>query len=305
LKKGDAQMRCRRCGFEIQSNSQYCNNCGITVSNLQYGGYGSINVKNTPQKDNSKRIILIVSIAVVIALIVGALGAYLFLDKSPSKSRRNRDNDDGENTTSAQGVAAGDFSDSTVGDIISFGTYEQDNNTSNGKEAIEWIVLYDEGDRKLVISKYALDSLSFSTYSNSYTWDVSSIRQWLNNDFINASFSDAEKNMIATSYVIADSNPEYDTYTGEDTHDKVFLLSADEADEYFDSDSQRVCQPTVYTTEKGVDMIGEYCFWWLRTPGDYEAYICCVDSDGNVDCSGSLAVGSYTAVRPAMWINVK
>ena len=46
-----------------------------------------------------------------------------------------------------------------VGDIIVVGTYEQDNNTSNGKELIEWLVLAKENNRVLVISDKALDSV--------------------------------------------------------------------------------------------------------------------------------------------------
>ena len=45
----------------------------------------------------------------------------------------------------------------SVGDTITFGTYEQDNNTSNGKEAIEWTVLDKNGMSVLLISKQALD----------------------------------------------------------------------------------------------------------------------------------------------------
>lgn len=46
-----------------------------------------------------------------------------------------------------------------VGDIIVFGTYEQDNNISNGKENIKWLVLAKENNRVLVISDKALDSV--------------------------------------------------------------------------------------------------------------------------------------------------
>lgn len=47
--------------------------------------------------------------------------------------------------------------DKKVGHYVSFGKYEQDNNTSNGKEKIEWLVLEVKDGKALVISKYALD----------------------------------------------------------------------------------------------------------------------------------------------------
>jgi len=46
-----------------------------------------------------------------------------------------------------------------VGDIVYFGTYEQDNDTTNGKEDIKWLVLAKENNRVLVISDKALDSV--------------------------------------------------------------------------------------------------------------------------------------------------
>ena len=44
-----------------------------------------------------------------------------------------------------------------IGDVITFGKYEQDNKTSNGKEDIEWIILDRQGDKVLLISRMALD----------------------------------------------------------------------------------------------------------------------------------------------------
>ena len=57
-----------------------------------------------------------------------------------------------------------------VGDIITFGSYEQDNNTLNGKENIEWLVLAKEDDRILVTSKYALDCQQYNTEYTGVTW---------------------------------------------------------------------------------------------------------------------------------------
>lgn len=40
-----------------------------------------------------------------------------------------------------------------AGDYVFFGAYEQDNNTSNGKEDVEWLVLEVKDGKALVISK--------------------------------------------------------------------------------------------------------------------------------------------------------
>ena len=62
----------------------------------------------------------------------------------------------------AIGYAPDVLADAEVGDHVSFGTYEQDSDDSNGPEEIEWIVLKVEPDRVLLISKYALDRKTYS-----------------------------------------------------------------------------------------------------------------------------------------------
>lgn len=47
------------------------------------------------------------------------------------------------------------FADLAVHDTILFGTYEQDNDASNGREKIQWLVLEIEDNRALLISKDA------------------------------------------------------------------------------------------------------------------------------------------------------
>ena len=109
-----------------------------------------------------------------------------------------------------------------VGDIIVFGTYEQDNDTTNGKEDIEWLVLAKKGNRILVISDKALDRQPYNSSRTRVTWETCTFRNWLNNDFINAAFTAEERAMIPTVTVSADMNPEYDTNPGNATKDRVF-----------------------------------------------------------------------------------
>lgn len=71
-----------------------------------------------------------------------------------------------------------------VGDYVFFGAYEQDNNTANGKENIEWLVLEVKDGKALVTSKYALDCKPYNTSYTDVTWENCTLRRWLNNDFI-------------------------------------------------------------------------------------------------------------------------
>lgn len=192
-----------------------------------------------------------------------------------------------------------------VGKYITFGSYEQDNNLANGKEPIEWLVLEKKGGKALVISKHALDWQQYNTDFEEVTWETCTLRKWLNDEFINSAFTSSEKSRIPTVTVTADVNPSCDTDPGNDTQDRVFLLSIDEANEYFDSDEARKCTATHYAQERGVwqayDWIG--CAWWLRSPGNFQEFAA-NGYEGYVDSYGSSVSGSNIGVRPAMWITL-
>ncbi len=192
-----------------------------------------------------------------------------------------------------------------IGDYITFGRYEQDNNTSNGKEDIEWLVLDKKDGKALVISKYALDCQPYNTSYTDVTWETCTLRKWLNNTFLNAAFTDAEKSLIPTVTVSADKNPKYSTNPGNATQDKVFLLSITEVNEYFNSDSARQCKATAYAEAQGayVNSSNGNCWWWLRSPGYNQNYAALVLYDGYVYEFG-YTVFQFGAVRLALWIDL-
>ena len=194
----------------------------------------------------------------------------------------------------------------SVGDIITFGRYEQDNNIINGKEDIEWIVLAKEDNRILIISKYALDCRPYNTSYTDVTWETCTLRKWLNNNFINSAFTADEKAMIPTVTVSADKNPNYSTNPGNATQDQVFLLSITEENKYFSSDSARQCKATEYAVAGGayVNSDNGNCWWWLRSPGNDQDGAAGVDRDGDVIVYGNdVDIVNY-AVRPALWIDL-
>ena len=192
-----------------------------------------------------------------------------------------------------------------VGDYVFFGAYEQDNNTSNGQEYIEWLVLEVKGGKALVISKYALDCQPYNTSYTNVTWETCTLRKWLNNDFINAAFSADERTMIPTVTVSADKNPDYSTNPGNATQDQVFLLSITEVNKYFSSYSARQCKPTDYAVANGVwENDSGNCWWWLRSPGDRQNRAAGVDYVGYVFEYGFSVRYALDAVRPALWIDL-
>lgn len=199
-----------------------------------------------------------------------------------------------------------------AGDTVFFGSYEQDNNTSNGKEDIEWLVLAKEDDRLLVISQYALDCKPYNRERADVTWENCTLRKWLNGTFFSTVFSNKEKAMIPTVAVSADKNPYYNTNPGNATEDKVFLLSIAEVNKYFKNDEARMCAPTDYAKANGAYTSNTYikdgaaaCWWWLRSPCGKQSIAAEVVSSGFVHNGGDYVDNDGPCVRPAMWISLE
>ena len=200
--------------------------------------------------------------------------------------------------------------DTQNAEYIIFGSYEQDNDLSNGKEPIEWLVLDEKDGKKLVVSRYVLDALPYNDVDAEVTWDTCSLRNWLNDEFFYQAFTNDEQAKIVTVTVNSDANPEYNTEQGQDISNKVFLLSAEEAGKYFDSNSERVCEATSYALAQGVwtgnpNSTKRSCWWWLRSLGEDLYHAVYVVNYGYVvnrggDCDGCWDYG----VRPAMWIEL-
>ena len=199
-----------------------------------------------------------------------------------------------------------------VGSIVYFGSYEQDNDTSNGKEVIEWQVLEKKDNKILVISKYALDCVQYDSLFKDVTWETCALRKWLNEIFIDVAFNSDEQALIPEANVSADKNPEYSTNPGNATKDKIFLLSISEVNKYFSSDDERMCAATDYAKAQGAYISDDYtvggkeaCWWWLRSPGTLQDYAAYVGSDGSVFCYGDYVSSDDVGVRPALWISVE
>ena len=208
-----------------------------------------------------------------------------------------------------------DFSE--VGNIIRFGHYEQDNNLENGAEEIEWIVLDVQEGKSLLISKYGLDAKAYNTTRRSVTWELCTLRSWLNNDFLKTAFTAKEQSSILITTVDNSKGHGYSGYSGHrsdggnNTQDQIFLLSYREAfDLYFESYDARMCAPTDYAKSQGAYTFNGYKvdgrsagWWWLRSLGNYQYIASIVNTDGSRNSFNVY----YTigCVRPAFWINLE
>lgn len=188
-----------------------------------------------------------------------------------------------------------------VGDVLTFGQYEQDNNLENGQEAVEWIVLDHQKGILTMISRYALDVLPYHSEPVEVTWEDCDLRKWLNDDFYHTAFSDDDRSMFFSTQ---NENPVYfDEMDAEaSTDDLVYLLSVTEAEQYFKTDSERTAEMTVYAAEKGADAENGFASWWLRSPGYDLRNAAYIYSDGKVHQNGIYVFSTRDAVRPVIQI---
>ena len=205
-----------------------------------------------------------------------------------------------------------------VGDEVVLGSYEQ-NNVLTSKEPISWIVLDEDEDGFLLISKEVLDGKYFHESVEEVTWETSDIRKWLNEEFYTNAFAEEEKGIVRTSTVNADENPSYATNQGGDTEDKVFLLSAAQMLQYYPEPGSRPVNATEYAKAARVEISQKNgCASTLtRTMGGNGTF--CVVSAGNSgylmgigNLEGNLTNGQTGlpvkqyryGIRPAIWVSV-
>ena len=207
----------------------------------------------------------------------------------------------------------------SVGNYVEFGTYPQ---TESGDDAtaIEWLVLARDGNRALLLSRHGLDTQPYNEDYEDVTWEKCTLRTWLNDTFINKAFTEEEQSAILLTDVNNGQSQccnRWDTTGGNDTQDKVFLLSYAEANEYLDvtyenSDNMvsRIV-PTDYAKKQGAQASnskktadGEYAVgWWLRSPGNFQFRAAFVTSGGALYYD--FVRSSRIRVRPALWVNLE
>lgn len=179
---------------------------------------------------------------------------------------------------------------------ILFGAYEQDGNLGNGSESIQWIPLYEQDGKILLISRFILGYKEFNdtTIANATSWKNSTLRKWLNNDFLNSAFSSEEQKKIVTTDV---QDYKADNVLGDKTSDKVFLLNKDQAFTYFSSDFARSSTSTEYAKSQKIYVTDSY---WLINSYTSDLYKYLINSEGRNE--NNPRVNETEGVRPVIWI---
>ena len=194
----------------------------------------------------------------------------------------------------AVGAATGATAEVAVNDHVFFGHYEQDNDLTNGAEAIEWRVLKVENGEALLISQYALDSQPYNEKYAVALWSECTLRTWLNTAFYDAAFNDTEKQGIVTK--------ELENWKDVNTQDTVSLLDNDEAKTLFENHADRMTVPTAYAIAQGAWQSQKYgpgnAQWWLRSHSWEEKRLTFSAELESVDCT------SNEELLRQVWINL-
>ncbi len=173
-----------------------------------------------------------------------------------------------------------------------------------------------DGNKALLISRYGLDAQPYNKDYVGITWEKCTLRTWLNGTFLNKAFAAEEQKGILLTNVDNGSSQGYskwNTSGGNNTQDRVFLLSYAEANKYLgvtydDSNNTKSrVAPTAYAIKQGAYTSSSNRtadgtasgWWWLRSPGSSR------DNAADVRTGGYLVINFSGCVRPALWINLE
>ncbi|MDR1815280.1 MAG: DUF6273 domain-containing protein [Clostridiales Family XIII bacterium] len=192
-----------------------------------------------------------------------------------------------------------------VGGLFSFGAWRD--------KAIVWIVLDKSGDKAFVLSLYSLAAKASDEKAGG-DWAASTLRTWLNGDFLQTAFSQTEQQVIVPS---------------DDDH--LFLLGETEAAHYFAEDANRVAEfewtsadtdeanrinNELYDGEAAVltnliskheaapGLLADNWLLWSRAAAETPSELAVVGADGAIIPDDGTAGLYFEPVRPAMWVRV-
>ena len=182
-----------------------------------------------------------------------------------------------------------------VGDIIKLGEWHSN--------PIEWQILEIRDGEALLLSKYALACKKYHK-NVAITWENCDLRKWLNGEFFQTAFNGDAARSILERHVSAHYNSIHKVDSGNDTQDKVFLLSIKEATEYFRADEERACVSLFFVKNEVYISDSRACQWYLRSCGYNANYVATVNADGSVNSFGECVCSKNCGVRPVMWVDL-
>lgn len=156
----------------------------------------------------------------------------------------------------------------------------------------------------------------FIHYANDYS--ASSIREWLNNDFLNSAFSPSQQSAIYETELKNQSAPEFykERFDAQNSTDKIFLVSYEDAcNENYgfnaninSSDESRRRKGTDYAKCQGLYVIentDNHSYWYSRTSRSNAELVCIINYFGKLYENDSYKVNDTAiGIVPALKIDL-
>ncbi|MBO4365577.1 MAG: zinc-ribbon domain-containing protein [Eggerthellaceae bacterium] len=323
-------MFCVQCGQELEEGTAFCPQCGTQCGGIEnsqapqgsnYGNSDAVNASVQPSiaNGNSKSISMHPSgtqapamesdrpsrkgVLAVVAIAIAALslgGIAWAMTIGPLGSSSNVVTIGG--TPDITGTTAEELFASEVGDVVTFGTYEQDGDETDGAEPLEWLVVRKDGSRMQLVACNLIDYQPYASENMGFEGVYSDLRTWLNKDFVTTAFTEDERTYLRDTIVAYPGQPLdiYNPTVDAPERDQAFLLSNQQAQDLFASNADRIAQPSAYAA--GLPGAPAKNAWWLRSTGFERQGAGQVQPSGEVDTYGVSVVESQAYVRPSVWI---
>lgn len=201
--------------------------------------------------------------------------AECFTNKNYETARKAysvlKDYKDSEQKLAATEIAI--IKNTKVGGNILFGGYH-------------WMIVEKKGDKALLVKAMPINGFAYHEKDEDVTWEKCSLREYLNNEFLQETFNDSMIASILNTKITVSDNRKYGTTGGNTTTDKIFLLNAKQFNKYSDilSNYLRDC--------------------WLINPGNSQSAAQFV-SYGEIMDDGYNVTNTTIHIRPALWVTVE
>ena len=152
--------------------------------------------------------------------------------------------------------AEGEAPSYKAGETVSFGRFEQDGDETDGPEELEWIVLESDGEIAVMISRYALVAMPYCETGNAQ-WKNCSLRQWLNDAFLEEAFTVEEQGKLVLTELNEDKEKAGSGEVDRSTVDRVYLLTMREIKKYNLPEESRQSNGIIMTVSDGQQTLVE------------------------------------------------
>ena len=182
-----------------------------------------------------------------------------------------------------------------IGDDVMFGRFPDARDYI--VKPLSWRVIAVQDNKALLITNYCI--MNQFGLGQRGRWADCYIRKMLNEGFYNSAFTKTEQEQIVMETLVNPGNKQYHVIDGQNTNDKVFLLSYEEVNQFMPETKDREVKITEYARTGDVTF---YDCWMMRTTGKDDARSAAsVSTYGNYKMSGNNRIG-YCYLRPAVWI---